>query len=211
MLFCMDALKQKISNFFSGTQSLNPKLVWTCLAIAAVSAFALNYLVNQSQTKTIEASATQEKSSTPAAEISVPELYVHVVGEVGKPGIYLLPIGSRLVDAIFAADGFTKKADERSVNLARQLTDGEQIEVFALGANGDTGQTPTASRSAGLISLNRASAAELEELPGVGPALAGRMVDWRSANGGFKSKDDLQNVSGIGTKLFASIEKLVTL
>jgi competence protein ComEA len=62
-----------------------------------------------------------------------------------------------------------------------------------------------------LISLNQASASQLEDLPGVGPALAGRIVDWRSANGGFKAKEDLLNVAGIGDKLFASFKDLVTL
>jgi competence protein ComEA len=62
-----------------------------------------------------------------------------------------------------------------------------------------------------LISLNQASSSQLEELPGVGPALAGRLVDWRSANGGFKSKEDLLNVAGIGDKLFAAVKDLVTL
>jgi competence protein ComEA len=76
-----------------------------------------------------------------------------------------------------------------------------------------TGQTAAAgsAKASQLLSLNRASQAELEQLPGVGPTLAGRMLDWRTANGGFKKKEDLMKVSGIGPKLFASMKDLVTL
>jgi competence protein ComEA len=143
---------------------------------------------------------------------------VHVVGEVNVPGIYELDSGSRLVDVIFAAGGFSKSADQSSINLAREVTDGEQVVVFKLGAAGQLlnsgaglGVGGPAGLAATQISLNRATQAELEALPGVGPALASRMIDWRTANGGFKKKEDLLNVSGIGDKLFAGIKNQVTL
>jgi competence protein ComEA len=134
-------------------------------------------------------------------------LYVHVVGEVQSPGMYQLPIGARLVDAVFAAGGLTEDADNASVNLARELTDGEQIIVFSISQEG---QSP-GTNSSGLISLNRAGDKELEELPGIGPALAGRIIAWREANGGFKSVQDLLKVSGIGESLLAGVVDLVTL
>jgi competence protein ComEA len=111
-------------------------------------------------------------------------------------------------DAVLAAGGFTAKANQASVNMARALNDGEQLLVYSQQVGGQTIESPMSSS---LISLNQASATQLEELPGVGPALAGRMIDWRTANGGFKSKEDLLNVAGIGDKLFASIKDLVTL
>jgi competence protein ComEA len=130
-----------------------------------------------------------------------------VVGEVANPGIYSVDAGGRVFDAIFAAGGFTEFADQASVNLAREVSDGEQVLILT------TGQAVAAgsAKSSQLLSLNRASQAELEQLPGIGPTLAGRILDWRTANGGFKKKEDLMKVSGIGQKLFASMKDLVTL
>jgi len=142
--------------------------------------------------------------------VSLPQIYVALAGAVKRPGVYQLKSGARVFDAVFAAGGLTAKADQTSVNLARVVTDGEQIVVGKIGASGFD-STSTSANSSSLISLNQASETELEALPGVGPALAGRMVDWRTANGGFRSKQDLLNVTGIGDKLFAAISKLVTL
>ena len=151
----------------------------------------------------------QSTTGAKSVNVSSAKIYVDVAGEVHKPGIYQLDSGSRVFDVVLLAGGFTNKANQASVNLARPLTDGEQLVV----AN-KSQQNYGASSSNGasmLISLNQASETELEQLPGVGPALAGRMIDWRSANGGFKSKDDLLNVAGIGDKLFAQIKDKVTL
>jgi competence protein ComEA len=115
-----------------------------------------------------------------------------------------------LVDAVAASGGFLAKADQASVNLARQLTDGEQIFVLAIGQSVSE-VAGVGSMGAGLLSINRATSMELESLPGVGPALAGRIVDWRSANGGFKKLEDLKNVGGIGDKLYAGFAKQITL
>ncbi len=207
----MDWIKQRLSPLIGGSQPPNRKVVVVAITAAVAVAFALNFAVGENQVVTAEKTATAQVEQDLTDEVELPELYIHVVGEVKKPGIYLLPIGSRLVDAIFAAGGFGNKADQGSVNLARVLTDGEQVIILPQGSVGDFIPGDAGLRGPGLISLNRSPASELEQLPGVGPALAGRMVDWRAANGGFKSKDDLQNVSGIGDKLFAAIEKLVTL
>jgi competence protein ComEA len=160
--------------------------------------------VNRPEPPTGEFSVSADETVN---EVTQQFLYVHVVGEVQSPGMYQLPIGARLVDAVFAAGGLTEDADNASVNLARELTDGEQIIVFSVSQEGEAAGT-TAS---GLVSLNRAGDKELEALPGIGPALAGRIVAWREANGGFKSVEDLLKVSGIGESLLSGVIDLVTL
>ena len=150
-----------------------------------------------------------KSSQASRAEPTKPKLFVHIIGSVKSPGIYQLDTGARVYDAVLAAGGLTAKANQQSINLARGLTDGEQIVVLTQSQSAATQQGFQAQPQ--LLSLNQATSTQLEDLPGVGPALAGRMIDWRVANGGFKSKDDLLNVSGIGDKLFSGIKDLVTL
>lgn len=130
------------------------------------------------------------------------EVVVHVTGAVNDPGLVRLPVGSRIDDAINAAGGARNPKALASVNLARVLVDGEQIVVGAT-----AGQSTGDGADAG-INLNLASARELEELPGVGPVLAQRIVDWRTANGSFRSIDELGEVSGIGDSLLSQIRAL---
>ena len=181
------------------------RLVITMLCLVAGITFVINSIVGDQKKVTISPSAT---AST--MDVQKPSFYVHIVGQVKNPGIYPLEVGSRLIDAVIASGGFLPKADQASVNLARQLSDGEQIFVLAIGQTVSEAVGGGASGS-GLISINRATPSELESLPGVGPALAGRIVDWRSANGGFKKLEDLKNVGGIGDKLFAGFLKQITL
>jgi competence protein ComEA len=139
-------------------------------------------------------------------------LFIHILGEVANPGLYELREGDRAIDAVAAAGGLTEAADEAQLNLARFLNDGEQIVVPAVGAVAQpgvpapgTGQSGTGGSGTGplagaAISLNTADAATLEDLPGVGPELASRIVAWRETNGPYTSVDDLLNVAGIGEK-----------
>ncbi len=180
------------------------KATITVLAVVAFGTYVFSSGIGKDNTVTISKGA--ETSDEPK-EISSPKIYVHVAGSVKSPGIYQLESGTRVYDAVLAAGGFTAKANQASVNMARALNDGEQLLISS--QNGV--QSFENSLVSSLISLNQASASQLEELPGVGPALAGRMIDWRTANGGFKAKEDLLNVAGIGDKLFASVKDLVTL
>jgi len=199
----MDWLKNQVIAALSGDQKVSKQLLIALAGIVAVASLVL-VAVNRPEPPTGEFSVSADET---VSEVAQQFLYVHVVGEVESPGMYQLPIGARLVDAVFAAGGLTEEADNASVNLARELTDGEQIIVFSISQEG---QSPGAN-SSGLISLNRAGDKELEELPGIGPALAGRIVAWREANGGFKSVQDLLKVSGIGESLLSGVIDLVTL
>ncbi|MCX6495754.1 MAG: ComEA family DNA-binding protein [Rhodoluna sp.] len=180
------------------------KATITVLAVVAFGTYVFSSGIWKDNTATIPKGI--ETTDEPRA-ISSPKIYVHVAGSVKSPGIYQLESGTRVYDAVLAAGGFTAKANQASVNMARALNDGEQLLISS--QNGV--QSFENSMVSSLISLNQASASQLEELPGVGPALAGRMIDWRTANGGFKAKEDLLNVAGIGDKLFASVKDLVTL
>lgn len=157
----------------------------------------------------------EPSSLAEADDFATTDIFVHVTGAVAKPGVYAAEVGSRVFDIVAMAGGFTKKADQASVNLARLVSDGEQLLVFERASEAKSASTSSntsvGSMAGTLVSLNRATLSELEELPGVGPTLAQRIIDWRSANGGFKSLEDLLEVGGIGDKLFAGIQGKVAL
>lgn len=157
----------------------------------------------------------EPSSLAEADNFATTDIFVHVTGAVAKPGVYAAEVGSRVFDIVAMAGGFTKKADQASVNLARLVSDGEQLLVFERASEAKSASTSSntsvGSTAGTLVSLNRATLSELEELPGVGPTLAQRIIDWRSANGGFKSLEDLLEVGGIGDKLFAGIQGKVAL
>lgn len=140
------------------------------------------------------------------------QVVVHVVGEVVRPGVVRLGLGARVADALDATGGATGAADLAAVNLARVLTDGEQLLVPVVGAAPAPGAAPdpgTAARAGdGLVDLNRADAATLETLPGVGPVLAGRIVEHRATRP-FTSVDELDDVVGIGPALMADLRERV--
>ncbi|MDO8732002.1 MAG: ComEA family DNA-binding protein [Actinomycetota bacterium] len=137
-------------------------------------------------------------TATPLPTVGGSEVVVHVVGAVRRPGLVHLAVGSRVAEALKAAGGATSTKAEGSVNLARILVDGEQIRLDASGA-------AAGGASDGKVSLNSASAQQFEELPGVGPVLAQRILDYRKEHGSFRSIDELDEVSGIGTALMSQL------
>ena len=162
------------------------------------------------------ASLPASPGAGPAATTSVTapaQVVVHVVGRVRRPGLITLPAGSRVADAVDAAGGLLPRTDPQSVNLARPLVDGEQLVVGVSPAAGSstTGSStaapagPGVASAGGLLDLNTATLEQLQDLPGVGPVLAQRILDWRTRNGRFASVDDLREVAGIGAKKFADI------
>lgn len=132
--------------------------------------------------------------------------YVHVAGAVARPGLYAVPSGARVVDAVAAAGGFTPDAAQAAVNLARTVQDGEQLLVPVVGAS----PVPGSSLQDGRVNVNTADATALDTLPGIGPAIAERIVSWREKNGPFASVDDLLSVPGIGERMLATLRELVS-
>lgn len=128
---------------------------------------------------------------------------VHVTGAVVAPGLYSLDSGARVQDAVVAAGGFAEDALESSVNLARLISDGEQILVLS--------EAQVGSGAGQYLSLNRATATELEGLPGIGPATAEKIIDYRARVGSFSAVEELLEVPGIGPKLFDRIRDQLTL
>ncbi|MEE1621147.1 ComEA family DNA-binding protein [Zafaria sp. J156] len=139
---------------------------------------------------------------------------VHVAGEVEDPGVYTFPAGTRGATAVEAAGGMTTTAEPSAVNLAAPLQDGQQLLIPAQGtaparaAPAAPGAAPPAG-GGGPVDVNRASSAELETLPGIGPALAGRIIEFRERNGPFASIAELDAVSGIGPAMMGRLEGLV--
>ncbi|UNK72535.1 ComEA family DNA-binding protein [Microbacterium sp. H1-D42] len=182
------------------------------LGLVVLSA-AVGWGILRGQAVPLESIPAGGATSAPSDEMSVSGstgLYVHVLGEVTHPGLYILDADARLVDALAAAGGTLQNADLQAVNLARPLSDGEQIIVPAVGAEPSGGAAaPGGPGADGKIDLNTADQAALETLPRIGPALAQRILDWREENGRFRSVDDLLAVPGIGDKLLAGVREKV--
>ena len=180
-------------------------------AVAVVVVLVAGYLAWRAQPRA-------EPVPPPTVPVSGPgtaapaTILVAVSGRVARPGVVRLPAGARVQDAIEAAGGALPGTDLSFVNLARPLRDGELILVGVspppgvpqAAAGGDGGGVP------GKINLNTATPAELDTLPGIGPELATRIVAYRAEHGGFRSVDELRQVSGIGESRYAEIKDLVT-
>jgi competence protein ComEA len=152
-------------------------------------------------------------ASTPTPSPS--PLVVDVAGKVRHPGVVSLPPGARVIDAIKEAGGVRPGTKTGTLNLARHVVDGEQILV---GVNATPAPTSPPTGTSGApgpaaqgppMDLNSATATQLDQLPGVGPVLAQRIVDYRTQHGGFRSVDELRQVSGIGDAKYADIKSLV--
>jgi competence protein ComEA len=152
----------------------------------------------------VRVAASSASASKPA------RLFVHVVGAVRRPGLYRVPDGARVADAVTRAGGPTPKAQLELVNLAARLADGEQVVVPRRGATG----VPAAGGAGGTaplgpVHLNSATLEQLDALPGVGPVTAQKILDYRQQHGGFGSVDELDAVPGIGPARLANLRALV--
>ncbi len=156
-------------------------------------------------TASAPAGGTVAAESGTTAAPSPDTITVHVVGAVRHPGVVTVPSGSRAVDAVAAAGGAAEDADLAGVNLARPLSDGEQVVVPAAGDP----SVPAGGSAGGALDLNSADAGALEALPRIGPVLAERIVAWRTEHGRFSSVAELAEVPGIGPTLLAALDGLV--
>ncbi|WP_104139218.1 helix-hairpin-helix domain-containing protein [Cryobacterium sp. Y62] len=153
-------------------------------------------------------------STTPDGSATSAIIFVHVLGAVARPGLFELQDGARVMDAIAAAGGLSPEADPAGVNLARIVSDGEQFYVPRQGEVPPGVPAATVSGGAGApaakVNLNSATLADLDSLPRIGPTMAQRIIDFRTANGRFASVDGLRDVAGIGDKTFEALKDLIT-
>ena len=193
--------------------SRSTALVGVCLVLAAL------VLVGQ-RLSHAGAAAEPEVVATPLEQVATPPtrvtMLVHVVGEVRRPGLYRLRDGARIADAVRRAGGARRGADLTALNLAAPLVDGIQVVVPGRGSAG-AGSPGSAASGGGvlgaagpLVSLSSATVDELDELPGVGPVTAQKIVDYRTEHGPFASVDDLDAVPGIGPTRIEQLRDLVT-
>lgn len=174
------------------------------------------------ETSGIEIPVVETETDLEAAPEAVSEIFVHVSGQVNHPGVVCLPVGSRVYEAVEEAGGMTSDGDMESVNLAAVLMDQQKIVVgsmaerIALG-NGQTEQTPVllaentanTDETQGKININTATKSELESLPGIGPVIAGNIIDYRQSNGAFQTIEEIKNVPRIGDVTFSNIQELI--
>ena len=163
-----------------------------------------------------ENSTKDESEETEEKELVI----VHIAGCVKKPGIVRLPEGSRIEDAINAADGLNEDADISNINLAHVLEDGTKIRIPSINdennneeedyiIDGTSSETSSNQSKGKLVNINTATASDLQTLDGIGPSLATRIVEYRNSNGKFKKIEDIKNVSGIGDSKYAKIKDYI--
>ncbi|HEL2554680.1 TPA: helix-hairpin-helix domain-containing protein [Streptococcus suis] len=169
--------------------------------------------------QTAQTSSSQERTEETSTEESeeLSQLTVDVKGAVEKPGLYTLEAGARVNDAVEAAGGLTSQADPKSINLAQKLSDEAVVYVASKDENISVVTSTTVSsamppeeKNTSLVNLNTATESDLQTISGIGAKRATDIIAYREANGGFKSVDDLNNVSGIGDKTMESIRPYVT-
>lgn len=182
-----------------------------CIALLAVVTTAI-LLSRSDSTAQAAPELPPAVTAVPATTTSAVSLVVSVVGRVADPGLITLPSGSRVADAIRAAGGALPGTNDLALDLARRLTDGEQLYVGipipagVVDPAGPAGSTGPVAK----VDLNTATEDQLEALPGVGPAMAQHILSWRSQHGQFTSISQLRDVSGIGDGRYAKLKDLVT-
>lgn len=189
-------------------------LVPLCAAVLILA--ALIYELYPSADSVALKSSASETTENKAAEAgsSSGKIVVYVSGAVNSPGVVELPEGARAVDAVNKCGGLSDAADADAINLAAKVTDEAQIKVPAKNAAGTAAAASgsnTGAESDGKININSADEAALDKLPGIGPAMAKRIIEHRQTEGLFQSLEDLKKVRGIGESKFKELKDKITL
>ena len=148
------------------------------------------------------------KQGESAGEAAEKQICVYICGQVTAPGVYYVAQGARVCDVVECAQGFLENASLESLNLARPVSDGEQIIVRSIDEL-SSDSVDSGNASSQLVNINTATATQLEQIPGIGAAFAQRIVSYRDKQGSFKTVDELKNVSGIGDKKLESIRAYI--
>ena len=188
------------------------QLVVYAAALLAIALIGARYLKESGGRAPVP--ATRVELGRGAAGGGGAEAFVHVTGAVHRPGVYQVPSWARLDAAIRRAGGATSRADLQGVNLAAKVSDGQQVivpaRVSGAGSAALAGAAAAGAEAAAApISLNTATVEQLDQLEGIGPATAQKILDWRSEHGGFGSVEDLLQISGIGPKRFETLREKV--
>lgn len=193
---------------------IEPQHVRVLTTLAVAGSVLLVWWLLSGRPKTAEPQAPLAFATTgapgPSTQAPIDDLVIDVVGKVRKPGIVTVPKGSRVFEAIEAAGGLKGKVNTTALNMARVLTDGEQLLVgLEPAVLPGVGPAPGGAAT-GKINLNTATVEQLDTLPGVGPVTAQSILSWRDENGRFTSIDDLLDVKGIGDATLGELRDLVT-
>lgn len=182
------------------------KSMLVLLLIVAVAGGAAFYGM-QSQRDAVVLDAAETPAAQEAAGITV-----YVTGAVQQPGVVSVAAGARTADAVNACGGLLPQADAEKVNMAQPLKDGQQIRVPEKKAAGAaSGSAAVGKEEDGRVNLNTADAKTLDTLPGVGPATAQKIIDYRESEGGFQSPEDLMKIKGIGQAKYEKLKDKVTI
>ena len=191
------------------------KSMLVLLAVVALAAGGAFYAGIHGQEEVVELDA----GTAPVQEAQAKEIVVYVAGAVNRPGVVQLAEGSRAKDAVDACGGFLPTADMNGVNLAQKLKDGMQVTVpekspqvtAVQGAAGGAQAGAAKPLPEGMVNINTADEKELDKLPGVGPAMAKRIVEYRTENGAFQAPEEIKRVKGIGDAKYAKMKDKIAL
>lgn len=196
-------------------ESLHQKIIAAGSAVAILAGGIFYYHSSQNETIDLQNEIVYEDQSSSVESIeSEGMIVVYITGAVQNPGVIDIPEDSRVIDAINAAGGVTSSADLESINMAQRVKDGQHVTVPEISV--DENGNRVASKKSGsssknsLVNINTADESELISLPGIGPATAKKIIDYRENNGAFIDIEDIKKVRGIGNAKFESMKDLIT-